>query len=29
MVLMRGWSAERYRDWVARALRDALLADPV
>lgn len=25
MVLIRGWAPDRYRDWVARALRDALL----
>jgi AcrR family transcriptional regulator len=26
MVLLRGWSARRYRNWVLRALVDALLA---
>jgi AcrR family transcriptional regulator len=25
IVLIRGWSAARYRDWIARSLRDALL----
>jgi hypothetical protein len=27
MVLIRGWSGSRYRDWVLRALVDALLAE--
>ena len=28
MVLMRGWSGPRYRDWVTRSLVDALLPAP-
>ena len=28
LVVQRGWPPDHYRDWLARTLKHALLADP-